>query len=253
MSDDEFDSRDLEQGESIERVYAVELIEFEVPLTAHAEPVSPPAVRSVESEDIAGQGADEEATVETDVAIDAAPTETVESFESVPVEFDEPLSSDAVAPTEPAVDDEPAPSDDPPAAEPLVEAQKAADAAQTLVAIPLSPWTGPSSKPLQNSDATDEAPVHWASGNGNDTAANTHATRGARPRSTPSSVETFAPDEERAPFAYASAPPAGFNARHVVLILLAVVVVAVAVSATVALLFERRFVPRPTASTSVDR
>jgi hypothetical protein len=250
MSDDEFDSRDLERGESIERVFAVEVIEFEVPLTAHAEPVSAPAARSVESEDIAGQGDDEEATVETDVAIEA--TATSELFESVPLEFDKSLSSDAVAPTEAAVVDEPALSGDPSAAEPA-EAQQADDAAQTLVAIPLSPWTGPSSKTSQNSEATHVAPVHWASGNGHDTAAPAHAPRGALPSSTPSSVEMFAPAEERVPFANASAPPAGFNARHVVLILLAVVVVAVAVSATVALLFERRFVPRPTASTSVDR
>jgi len=256
MSDDEFDSRDLEQGAPIERVYAVEMIEYEVPLTAHAEPVSPPAARSLESDDIVPRGADEKANVGTEVAIDEAPAEPTKVFASVPLEFDERLTSDTVARPEPGGDDNSAHGGDPPVAEPVVVLM-APDAPPALVAIPLSDWTGPSSKSLQNSEAAAAAPVHWSSGNGNDTAANTHATHAARPR-TPLSivetfVETFVPAEPRAPYTYASAPPAGFNARQVVLILLAVVVVAVVASATVALLLERRLAPRPTASATVDR
>ena len=252
MSDDEFDSRDLEQGEPIQRVYAVEMIEHEVPLAAHAEPVSPSAGRSVESDAIAGRDADEEATVKTDVVIGAAPAEPTELFATVPLEFDERLTSDTVAPPGPGGHDDSAHTDDPPVAEPVVVLM-APDAPPALVAIPLSDWTGPSSKSLQNSEAAAVAPVHWASGNGNDTAANTHSTPAARPRTPLSIVETIVPAEPRAPYTYASSPPAGFNARQVVLILLAVVVVAVVASATVALLLERRLAPRPTASAAVDR
>lgn len=248
MADIPFDSRGLEQEEAIERVYGVELIELEAPVSA-PEPVSSLAVSSSEQED-GGELAEEEQTiVQTDVAI-AAPSEPIELFESPPLHFDEPLASDPVASTEAAVADEPAVIVEAPAEEPRFEAPKHTEPAHSPLDIPLSSWAEPSPKPSKNSEETDLTAMHSASKNGDSRAS---AARRPTPRSTSASVETFDPAEERMTFAYPATPPAGFNARHVVLILLAVVVVAVAVSATVALLFERRLAPRPTASTSVDR
>jgi hypothetical protein len=119
------------------------------------------------------------------------------------------------------------------------------------VAIPLSHWTEPATPAAQSKNS--EAPGDQWAGNGDRPESVPRATAHRAMRTetvfdTPPSVSTVS-----AVATEAALPPAPLNARHVVMMLLAVVAVAIAVSATVAIFVERQFAPRTTSSTSTDR
>ena len=222
LSEEDFQAtQELEQEESIERMYTVELIEFEVP-PSRSDAEEPPASEVKQSP---APDAKQLATVP---AIERPPQQAAESFE--PVAF----ASDAMPAVEAPTTDRPLRGD------PRVGRVDSSDTDDQLdVAIPLSHWTEPVASQLKNAEASD---IRWSFGNG-DGSALAAPTRTASLR-----FESPARADEPAKAVYTL--PAPLNARYVVLVLLAVVAVMVAVSASVAILVERHFTPHAAAPTS---
>jgi hypothetical protein len=210
--------QELDQEESVEQVYSVELIELEAPAAA-SDRVESPNGKPNEPVEIP-ETRDDVAAVAVNADVESPTPQSDELLEPVAFEFNAPVAFQTMAGVEPAT------ADTPLGVGHRIERPEPRETDDHLdVAIPLSHWTEPPVASSKNSESAD--------------------------------VQAFARADEAVQPTPAAVPvPASqtpLNTRKVVLVLLAVVALTAAVSATLVILAERQFAPRPTSSASTDR